>query len=240
MGLPEIVRECKQRWQQFFLTVAKPERCIYCEGEDVSWRGSGTRNSSVLVDDDERSEVVYVNGIACRRVQCGSGECHRSWTLRPPGLFPRRHYQLCVVASATSQYLHQEHASQAAVAAAHCCSRRSLGRWLTWESQIAKPADLQRHILDVAEAPLLAKTQPVANLARKAFDTTQQRILTTAAVVLGLFEVLATALGYEPPGLRSVLETVVGNRERVSTLAAPAVPEFARLHRFWPVAVCAM
>ncbi len=240
MGLPEIVQECKQKWQQFFETVAKPERCIYCDGGNISWRGSRLRNASVLVDDNERSQVVYLDGIECRRVQCKSTECCHSWTLRPPGLFPRRHYQLCVVCSATSQYLYQEHASQEAVAAAHSCSSRSLGRWLFWESQLAKPADLQRHILNVAEAPLLIKTPPVAELTRKACDKTHQQILTAAAVVLGLIEALGSALGYEPPGLRSVLETVVGNRDRVSTLTAPDVPEFARILLFWPVAVCAM
>jgi len=240
MGLPEIAQECKQRWQHFFETATKPECCIYCEGKAVSWRGSRLRNASVLVDDGERSEVVYLNDIANRLVKCATAGCGRSWTLRPPGLFPRRHYQLCVVAAATSLYLYQADVSREAVAAAHECSRRSLGRWIVWESQIAKPADLQRHILDVAEAPLLAKAQPVAQLTRKAFDTTHQRILTAAAAVLGLFEVLATALGYEPPGLRSVLGTVVGNRERISTFAAPAVPEFARRFLFWPVAVCAM
>jgi len=240
MGLPEMARECKHRWQQFFETATRPECCIYCEGQAVSWRGSSLRSASVLVDDGERSEVVHHNDIANRRVQCKTVGCGRSWTLRPPGLFPRRHYQLCVVAAATSQYLFQTDVSREAVAAAHGCSRRTLGRWIVWESQIAKPADLQRHILDVAEAPLLAKTPPVAQLTRKAFDTIHQRILTAAAAVLGLIEVLAAALGYEPPGLRSILETVVGNRERISTLAAPAVPEFARILRFWPVAVCAM
>lgn len=240
MGLPEIARECKQRWQQFYETVMKPECCIYCAGKAVSWRGSRLRTASVLVDDGERAEVVYHHGIANRRVKCTTSGCGRSWTLRPPGIFPRRHYQLCVVAAATSQYLHQEQAEQEAVAAAYGCSRRSLGRWLLWESRLAKPADLQRHILDVAEAPLLVRTQPVENLARKAVGASHRQILTAAALVLGLLEMLAAAAGYEPPGLRSVLETVVGNRDRVSTLASPAVPELARRRLHWPVAVCAM
>jgi hypothetical protein len=218
----------------------KPEHCIYCQGKAVSWRGFRLRTASALVDDGEGSEVVYHHDIANRRVKCATAGCGRSWTLRPPGIFPRRHYQLCVVAAATSQYLHQGQASQEAVAAAYGCSRRSLGRWLTWESQIAKPSDLQRHILDVAEAPLLVKTQPVGNLARMAVAASHRQILAAAAMVLGLLEMLAAALGYEPPGLRSVLETVVGNRDRVTTLAAPAVPELARRRLFWPVAVCAM
>ena len=240
MGLPEIVSEFKQKCQQYFETVAKPECCIYCASVAVHWRGSRQRTASFLVEDEQYPRVSYVHGIACRLVECGTAGCGRSWTLRPPGIFPRRHFQLCVVAAATSQYLHQEQAGQEAVAAAYGCSRRSLGRWLLWESRLAKPADLQRHILDVAEAPLLVRTQPVENLARKAVDASHRQILTAAALVLGLLEMLAAALGYEPPGLRSVLETVAGNRDRVTTFVSPVVHELARRRLFWPVAVCAM
>ncbi len=240
MGLSEIVSEFKRKCQQYFETVAKPECCIYCAGVAVHWRGSRQRAASFLVEGQECPQVAYLHDIACRLVECGTAGCGRSWTLRPPGIFPRRHFQLCVVAAATSQYLHQEQAGQEAVAAAYGCSRRSLGRWLLWESDLAKPADLQRHILDVAEAPLLVKTQPVENLAHKAVAASHRQILTAAAMVLGLLEMLAAALGYEPPGLRSVLETVVGNRDRATTLAAPAVHELARRRLFWPVAVCAM
>jgi hypothetical protein len=240
MDLAEIARECKQKWQQFFETVNKPEHCIYCKGKKVSWRGSRTRTASVQVEAPEYPEVIYLNDIACRLVKCGTEECGRSWTLRPPGLFPRRHYQLGVVASATSQYLFAEHASLEVVAAAHTCSARTLGRWLTWGAQIAKPADLQRHLLDVSEAPLLVKARLVGQLARKALSASRQQILAMAAAVLGLFEALGAALGYEPPGLRSVLEIVVGNRDRVTTFKSPAVPELAGIHLFWPVAPCAM
>lgn len=240
MGLPEIVSEFKQKCQQYFETVARPKCCIYCAGAVVHWRGSRLRTASFLVEGEERPQVAYLHGVACRLVECGTAGCGRSWTLRPPGIFPRRHYQLCVVAAATSQYLHQQQAGQEAVAAAYSCSRRSLGRWLLWESHLAKPADLQRHILDVAEAPLLVRTQPVENLAHKAVDASHRQILKAAALVLGLLEMLAAAAGYEPPGLRSVLETVVGNRDRVTTLAEPAVHELARRRLFWPVAVCTM
>lgn len=240
MDLREITQECKEKWQRFFETVPKPERCIYCTCLKVSWRGSRTRTASVQVEGPEQTLVVYLHDIACRRVKCCTEGCRRSWTLRPPGLFPRRHYQLCVVASATSQYLFAEHASLGAVAAAHNCSVRSLGRWIEWEAQIAKPAELQRHLLDVSDAPVLVKVCPIPHLVRKALDVTRQQIFMTAAAVLGLFEALGLALGYEPPGIRSILEVVVGNRERVSTYKSPAVPELARIHLSWPMAPCAM
>lgn len=240
MDVHAMARVCKGKWQRFFETVNKPKRCIYCKGKKVSWRGSRTRTASLLVEGPEHTEVIYLNDIACRRVKCCNEGCRRSWTLRPPGLFPRRHYQLCVVASATSQYLFAEHASLGAVAAAHTCSARSLGRWLTWEAQIAKPADLQRHLLDVSAAPLLVKARPVAHLARKALDVTRQQTLAIVSAALGLFEALGSALGYEPPGIRSVLETVVGNRDRVTTFKSPAVPELAWIRLPWPMAPCAM
>lgn len=240
MGLSEMILECKRQWQAFFGTLRTPPRCIHCEGENVSWRGTSSRKVSMMVQAQGQPQVTYLSEVPCRRVQCRSVECGRSWTLRPPGVIPRRHYQLCVVASATSRYLHEAGASLEAVAAAHNCSRRTLGRWLRWQAQLAKAADLQRHLLDVADAPILPKLQPLVPTARKPLVGSCAALLAAAAAVLGLLEVLGAALGYEPPGLRSVLEIVINNRDRVSTLAEPAVPEFARRRMRWPLAACAM
>jgi len=240
MGLPEMANECKRQWQRFFETLHRPPRCIYCKSDKVTWRGPSSRKVSVMVQAQEQPQVVYLSEVPCRRVQCRTSECGRSWTLRPPGVIPRRHYQFCVVASATSQYLHEAGASREAVAVAHTCSRRTLGRWLRWQARLAKAADLQRHLLDVADAPILPKLQPLAPTARKAFAGSCAAMLAAAAAVLGLLEVLGAALGYEPPGLRSVLEIVLNNRDRVSTLAEPAVPEFARRRIRWPLAGYAM
>ncbi len=240
MDLPEIVHKLKEKWQRFYETAVKPASCVFCKGERVYWNGSRMRSASVKVEAEEHSEVAHLVDILCRRIKCGTAGCRKNWTLRPPGLFPRRHYQLCVVASATSEYLFDAQASQRSVAAAHACSRRTIGRWLFWASRVAKPGDLQHHLLEVSDVPVIVKTRAVVDLARKALDTVREKVLTAAAEVLSLLEALGAALGYEPPGLQSVLQVVVADRDRVTTLASPSVPEFARRRLLWPVAASAM
>jgi len=240
MGLQEVGRKLKEKWQRFFETVKKPVCCVLCQGNKVYWNGSRDRTASVKVEAENESGVVHLTDIACRRVKCGTKGCRRSWTLRPSGLSPRRHYQLCVVASATSEYLFEAKADLTSVGARCSCSRHTVARWLAWESEIAKPSDLQRHLLEVSGEPLVLKERPVADLACKAVDAVGRRILTAAAQVLALLEALGAALGYEPPGLRSVIEAVVNDRDRVTTYASKSIPDFERCGLAWPVARCAM
>jgi hypothetical protein len=240
MGLQEVARKLKEKWRRFFETVDKPVCCVFCQGSKVFWNGSRDRTASVKVEAEDESGVVHLTDVACRRAKCGTKGCRRSWTLRPPGLFPRRHYQLCVVASGTSEYLFEAKASLTSVAQRCSCSRHTVGRWLTWESEVANPCDLQRHLLEVSGEPLVLKERPVADLAHKAVNAVGRRILTAAAQVLVLLEALGVAVGYEPPGLRSVIEAVVNDRDRVTTYASPSVPDFGRRSLAWPVRRYAM
>jgi len=235
MDLQEEARKLKEKWRRFYETVEKPCCCVFCAGDQLHWNGSRTRTASVRVEAEDETTVVYLDDIPCRRIKCGSAGCRRSWTLRPPGLFPRRHYQLDVVASGTSEYLFAAEASLTGVAATHDCSRRTVGRWLGWESGLVEPSELQRHLLEVSGEPLVLKAHPVAALARKAVDTAREKVLTAAASVLTLLEVLGAALGYEPPGLRSVLQVVVNDRDLVTTYASPSIPELARCSLAWPM-----
>ena len=164
-------------------------------------------------------------GVRCRRVKCAS--CEVSWTLRPPGLAPRRQFQLCVVARAASRYLFGDASSLSTVAVEHSCSPRSLGRWLGWIAGLASPAGLERHLVATLDAPVLVPLRNVAGLELKATTPARRRRLTRAAPVLVLLEALGRATGAEPPGLRGVLERVVAGRDRVTTEARPRVPELA-------------
>jgi hypothetical protein len=169
--------------------------------------------------------VAELFGVRCRRVKCAT--CEKSWTLRPPGLAPRRQFQLCVVARATTRYLFGDRASLSKTAAGHGCSPRTLARWLQWIAGLASPAALQRLLVVLLAVPLLVRLRDVVGLARKATTSTRRRRLTRAAHVLVLLEALGRAIGCEPPGLRGVLERVVAGRDRVTTDARPLVPEFA-------------
>jgi hypothetical protein len=213
MSLTDKAEPLKSAGNIFAQEVAKPVACIFCGSPHVRWNGKRLRSASVLSDDG----VIHLIEICCRRAKCGAKDCLRGWSLRPPGLAPHKHYQLCVVASAVSSYLFAPETNQAAVAQTHECSERMMGRWLHWVSEIADPAILQRRVIEVAKEVILVPVRDVENLARKARNAIRQEILPRAAQVLASFEALGMALGLEPPGLRGVIELVLENRSRIAT-----------------------
>jgi len=223
MNLSEAVEGIKARWQHFFETTRKPARCVFCLGARIWWNGVRRRSASVRVED----EVVHLPGVACRRVKCANPDCRKSWTVRPEGLFPQRHYQLCVVSHGLSSYLFDPRGSQAKVAEACDCSHRTVRRWVDWTAGVADPQGLARRILEAARAPVPAPIRPVADRLRKACTRLRQAVLRRAGQVLCLLESLGQARGYEPPGLRSVLQAVVADRSRLTTYRRSTLPEDA-------------
>ncbi len=222
-ALPEGARAIKDVWQRFFDTVAAPRECIFCPLGHVVFNGVAERSASVLL----AGLVVYVGSVLCRRVRCQ--ECRVSWRLYPPGLMPRRHFQACVVAQATSQHLFEADSTQEAVAAAHRCSRRTVSRWLGWVSALASPAQLLAEIVARIDAPVLPGARAVADLSRKGRDAAHRAILEKAAEVTVHLEALAMAMRLPPPGLQSVMEPVLAAAPRLSTYARPFIPDFARI-----------
>lgn len=230
MELPEAVEAIRRRWARFAETARLPESCHVCRivGR-VRWDGSRVRTASVR---GPEGQTYHLTGIRCRRVDCGA--CSKSWTLRPPGLAPRRHYQREVIASATSQYLFEPRATRDRVAEAHGCSRRTLGRWLAWLAGLAAVADLQRHVVDATGEAVLPQFRPVTDLARKAHRA-GRGLLERAGQVLTLLEQLGSAWRLQPPALGPVLEWVAGPLDP-STDATPGVPDFARRRLGRPLA----
>jgi hypothetical protein len=166
----------------------------------------------VRVDD----EVAHLTDVLCRRVKCG--DCHTSWTLRPPGLLAHKHFQMCVVARATSRYVFEAGLSLQAVAKRYACSRRTVGRWLSWLVAIAHADVLLGLILRATGVPVLVRAEPAK----------PSRTAKLVAEMLELFESLASGWSHEPPGLRSVLERVLADRAGVGTYRCPLIPELAR------------
>lgn len=224
MSLNDTVQRIKQAWDTFARAALKPSTCAFCGGTRVWWDGTRNRSATVLTEDG----VAHIVNVRCRRVKCAERACQKSWTVRPPGLAPHRHYQLCVVASALSRYLFGPHTTQAAVAQDHQCSERTVGRWLRWVSGVADPAIIQRKLLEAVQAPILVPVRGIESLARKARSTARQEILPRAAQVLAEMEILGAALGLAPPGLRGVIERVLGHRTRMATYRTPLIPELAR------------
>ena len=221
MSITEGIEAIKRRWQRFSETANKPARCIFCQGRRIWWNGLRQRAASVWVD----GEVIYLPEVTCRRVKCASPQCRKSWTVRPAGLFPQRHYQLCVVAHGLGGYLFDPHSSLEKAADACGCSEKTVRRWVQWTGGVADPEGLARRILQAAGEPVLAG--PLTDWLRNGWSRLRQAVVSRAGQVLCLLEALGQARGYEPPGLRSVLEAVVADRFRLTTYRSPSLPEVA-------------
>jgi hypothetical protein len=216
MNLPKAVEKLKEKWNRFFETVEKPRCCIFCKHSGIYWNGQRQRSASVLIGD----QIVYLPEVRCRRVKCANARCQRSWTLRPTGLMPRRHYQLCIVAQATSTFLFHPQATLTLTAVTHQCSRRTVGRWLRWLAGIAEPQKLIRRLSSRSNKAVVTALGKASGSGKRAFAR--------AAKMLCLVEALATAYGYDPPGLRSMVQAAVYHRDRITTYHSPFIPELAR------------
>jgi len=219
MSLHKGSEEYKESWDQFFETVDKPCCCPFCQGRRIYWNGHRERSSSVM----EGDRVVYLSDVLCRRVKCANRQCKKSWTLRPPGLMPRRHYQLCVVASAVRQFLFQSQSTLTSVAAAHQCCRRTLGRWLHWIAGIAKPSALTRRLGDLSDTVVFAVRDN-----NRATGTRSRKIFERTARVFGLLEALGRAYGYKQIPFARMIERILSGRGRVTPYRFPAIPQLAR------------
>jgi hypothetical protein len=169
MSVHKGSEELKKAWDQFSQTVEKPCSCPFCQGRRIYWNGYRERSASVI----EGGRVVYLSEVVCRRVKCADRQCKKSWTLRPPGLMPDRHYQMCVVASAARRFLFDPHSTLSSVAAAYQCCRRTVGRWLRWLAGIAKPSALIRRLGGIPSTAVFAardNKRGIGTPARKVFE----------------------------------------------------------------------
>ena len=214
--------ELKKAWEQFFETVDKPCSCPFCQGQRIYWNGYRERSASVL----EGEKVVYLSDVLCRRVKCANRQCKKSWTLRPPGLMPGRHYQMGVVANAARHFLFDPHSTLTSVADAHQCCRRTLGRWLHWVAGIAKPSALIRRLrrLGALSRPEVFAVRDTS----RAMGTRSRKIFERTARVFSLLEALGKACGYKEAPFGGMIEEIFSGRDRVTPYRFPAIPELAR------------
>jgi hypothetical protein len=217
------VARIQPAWARFAEEVVRPRCCRVCAHPRVHWDGWAERTATVRVG----RRTVHVTGVRCRRARCA--RCRARWRLRPPGLLPRRHYQLCVVAEAASQHLFSGVAQQP-VADQHGCSRRTVGRWLRWIADCADPGVLGSQLLAAVGAPVLPRLRALAPRLRALRNTARRQLLERAATVLQLMEALGLAWGLEPPGLRAVIERAIAGAGRIPSYRAPLIPELARRH----------
>lgn len=220
MSPAEAMAGLRRRWETFAESVARPVECVYCGHGVVWWNGYRRRTATVFV----MGVVEYLTGIGCRRVRCGSKACGRSWTLRPEGMTPRRHFQLSVVAEAMAEYVLGGESTHEQVGGRYGCSRWTVGQWQRWVSGVAEPSAVARLVLDVSEEPVLPRIEVVI---RRQWEGVRSMVR-RAAENLALIETLASARGLAPPGLSSVVESLLRGRDRVTTYVSPAIPELSR------------
>jgi hypothetical protein len=204
------------RWKAFFDRDEMPRGCRSCGDPRVVRNGTAERSATVRQDD----ATVTIDGIQLRRVRCLC--CRLSWRLYPPGLLPRRRFQLCVVADAVSHYLFDPLATRPAVAAVAKCVVRTLGRWVHWIAALAEPGQLQARLVEALDAPVVPVFPEVVIR-----NPAAGGVLRRAAANLVLIEALARSVGLAPPGLHSLVAALVGGRDGWTTYARPIVPEFA-------------
>jgi len=222
MGLHQAATALKERFVEAVDRLPLPGCCVFCDGIRVRWKERRCRTATVLFE----GQAIYVTDIPTCRVLCL--DCSRSWTLQAPGLLPRKHYQPCVVAKATADYLFDPSASQQAVADQYGCSRHQVGRWLSWLSELASPGALQARLVEASGEPVHLPTPEVTDLDRKAATKAGRARLVRAALVLVLLEAIGAALCLEPPGLRAVLVLLSEGWRPLAPLAAPALPIVAQ------------
>lgn len=220
MNVQKEAEKLKEQWNQFFKEVKKPCECIFCKCMRLFWNGRRERTASVLIG----GQAVHLTDIWCRRIKCS--QCKSSWTIRPAGLMPRRHYQLCVVTGAAGRILFDADTTLSKVADIYSCARRTVGRWLKWLAGIAKPSELIRRLFAISKDST-AWAEKVKDIVPKV-ATVGTKTLKRAAKNLLILQALAKVIGYTANGFQSMVEGAIFNRDGITTYQNPFIPELAR------------
>jgi hypothetical protein len=111
----------------------RPPRCRRC-AEDAWWNGWRVVFIAVAT-----AATIERREVSIPRAKCRS--CRGSFTCYPPGIYPRRQYQLDLVADSVAEVV-LGGASVAEAARGAACSATSVRRWLAWMAGLAEPAAL--------------------------------------------------------------------------------------------------
>jgi len=134
MDVPPTGKRCKKHEE-------RPGPCPVC-GRSAWWNGTRVIKRVVFM---LAAALRWAEQFVRRRARCSDRSCSAgSWTVYEPGGYPHRTLLLSVVASAVAAMAIGEVATATAVARAHDCDRRSVGRWVWWVAALAVPAGLAR------------------------------------------------------------------------------------------------
>jgi hypothetical protein len=164
----------------------RPARCVFCDGLRVWCNGWRRVWPTLLVDGRPYRPP---DGLALRRVRCARRECRRSWTLRPPWLYPHRSLEPDVAEAAALAYVREPATSYAAVAAAFGCAWITGWRWVGWLAALATPAALIGAAARLAapggaDPGVLPREVPAAARARSSARAAMVRVAAQVLVAL--------------------------------------------------------
>jgi hypothetical protein len=117
--------------------VARPGQCLFCDGERVWFNGWRWVLVTLLVDGQPHRLTDW---LPLQRVRCGQPPCGRSWTLRPPWLYPHRSLEPDLAETAALTYLADPQATYRSVAQRVGCSWGTVWLWVGWLASLVTPA----------------------------------------------------------------------------------------------------
>jgi len=119
----------------------RPDPCRRC-GMPAWWDGGRVVAQVVL---GTLGGVEWVAGIGRRRACCRNPGCPvKSWTVYEAGGYPHRTFTLAVTASGVAHLGADDEATPGAVAHAHQCDRRTVGRWVAWVLRLCATVEVVR------------------------------------------------------------------------------------------------
>jgi len=117
--------------------VARPAQCIFCDGERIWFNGWRRVLVTLLVEGQPQRLTDW---LPLQRVRCAQPPCGRSWTLRPPWLYPHRTLEPDLAEGAALAYLVDPQATYRSVAQRFGCSWVTVWLWIGWLATLVTPA----------------------------------------------------------------------------------------------------
>lgn len=183
------VEDLKERWAQ---ALKRRCPCPRCQSRRVWRNGVRWRKASLRHGD----QTVYLAEVPVRRLRCAL--CGHRFSVSPPEVPWRAHYQPCVVGAAVLADALEGGGSPAQVAQEYGCARRTLQRWVHRVAGLAAPWELSRRLAQQAPAQAVPSLPAPVKPRRSA---SRHQVAQRAAWVLVLLEALGSLLGLQPPGL---------------------------------------
>jgi hypothetical protein len=161
----------------------RPTQCVFCDGVGVWFNGWRLVLITLLVEGQPHRPTEW---LPMQRVRCARKTCRRSWTLRPPWLYPHRSLEPDVAEAAALMYLLDPAATYVSVASTFRCAWVTVWRWVSWLAALSTPAALLARAARLgvrggADPGLLPRAVPAAARARSAL---RARLVHQAAQVL--------------------------------------------------------